>query len=113
MIDWTQVSILREEVGAENFDEIVELFLEEADEVIARLRGAPRYETLEADLHALKGSAMNMEFNYFAGMCQRGETLAAAGRATEVDVSTILQGFLESKQDFVTGPPKPATATGE
>ena len=29
MIDWARVSELRDEVGAEDFDEVVELFLEE------------------------------------------------------------------------------------
>ena len=38
MIDWTRVSELRDEVGAEDFDEVVELFLEEVDEAIKILR---------------------------------------------------------------------------
>ena len=38
MIDWARVSELRDEVGAEDFDEVVELFLEEVDEAIAALR---------------------------------------------------------------------------
>ena len=37
MIDWARVSELRDEVGAEDFDEVVELFLEEVDEAIAAL----------------------------------------------------------------------------
>ena len=32
MIDWNRVAALREEVGAEDFDEVVELFLQEVDE---------------------------------------------------------------------------------
>ena len=38
MIDWASVSELRDEVGAEDFDEVVELFLEEVDEAIIALR---------------------------------------------------------------------------
>ena len=38
MIDWARVSELRDEVGAEDFDEVVELFLEEVEEAIAALR---------------------------------------------------------------------------
>ena len=38
MIDWACVSELRDEVGVEDFDEVVELFLEEVDEAIVALR---------------------------------------------------------------------------
>ena len=31
MIDWTKVTELREEIGDEDFQEVVELFLEEVD----------------------------------------------------------------------------------
>ena len=34
MIDWSRVNELRDEVGAEDFEEVVELFLEEVEEVI-------------------------------------------------------------------------------
>lgn len=37
MIDWARVSERRDEVGEEDFDEVVELFLEEVDEAIAAL----------------------------------------------------------------------------
>ena len=36
MIDWGRVAELRDEVGAENFSEVVCLFLEEADEATQR-----------------------------------------------------------------------------
>ena len=36
MIDWGRVKDLRSEIGAEDFSDVVALFLEEADEVIAR-----------------------------------------------------------------------------
>ena len=38
MIDWARVSELRDEVGEGDFDEVVELFLEEVDEAIAAWR---------------------------------------------------------------------------
>ena len=37
MIDWPRVKELREEVGAEGFGEVVDLFIEEVEEVISKL----------------------------------------------------------------------------
>lgn len=34
MIDWNRAAELREEVGAEDFSEVVDLFLEECDDAI-------------------------------------------------------------------------------
>ncbi|WP_442970022.1 hypothetical protein [Roseovarius sp. ZX-A-9] len=42
MIDWSRVAELRSEIGAEDFDEVVELFLEEVEAEISVLRaGCP------------------------------------------------------------------------
>ncbi len=66
MIDWTRVSELRDEIGAEDFGEIVEIFLEEVEEEISALRDGVENEALEAKLHFLKGSALNLGFADFA-----------------------------------------------
>ncbi len=100
MIDWQRVNTLREEVGAEDFDEVVELFLEEVDEVITKLRGMPDFATLEEDLHFLKGSALSLGFRSFSGLCQVGENLSAEGKADQVDLNEILQNYTQSKQVF-------------
>jgi len=49
MIDW-----------AEDFDEVVELFLEEVDEAIVALRDLTDLSELEPQCHFLKGSALNI-----------------------------------------------------
>ncbi len=83
MIDWQRLRDLKGEIGAEDFGEVVALFLEEADEVVARLTAADTARALERDLHFLKGSALNLGFSELAQICQIGEHKAAAG---EVDV---------------------------
>jgi len=100
MIDWAQVRTLRGEVGEEAFDEVVELFLEEVEEVVTRLRNSPNTASFEEDLHFLKGSAMNLGFVDFAALCQEGEATAAAGRADELDLAPILDSFDASKAVF-------------
>jgi HPt (histidine-containing phosphotransfer) domain-containing protein len=100
MIDWERVKTLCDEVGADEFDEVIELFLEEVDDVIDRLQTAPDLNTLEDDLHFLKGSALGLGFRSFSTLCQAGETLSAKGKAAEVDLQNILDNYAASKQHF-------------
>lgn len=100
MIDWERVKTLCDEVGAEDFDEVVELFLDEVEDVIARLGSAPNLATLEDDLHFLKGSALSLGFVSFSTLCQTGETLSAQGKAAEVNLQEILDNYAASKQHF-------------
>lgn len=100
MIDWERVNTLCDEVGADDFDEVVALFLDEVEDVITRLRSAPDLATLEDDLHFLKGSALGLGFRSFSTLCQAGETMSAQGNAAEVDLRGILDNYTESKQQF-------------
>jgi len=102
MIDWHRVIELRDEVGAEDFPEVVELFLEEVDEVIARLKTAANADTVEADLHFLKGSALNLGFSAFGEACSRGERMAADGRGADVDVGGVVACYEASLSEFNT-----------
>ena len=100
MIEWSRVNELRKEVGAEDFDEVVDLFLEEVEEVIERLRAASDPASLEGELHFLKGSALNLGFRYFSELCQIGETRSARGEASHVDVGEIIASYETSKSVF-------------
>lgn len=102
MIDWGRVKELRDEIGADDFDEVVALFLEEADEVIARISPAAGAKALEADLHFLKGAALNLGFADFAALCQDGERRAAAGD-TNVDIDPVRGCYQGSKIAFGLG----------
>lgn len=102
MIDWAQVGTLRDDIGHDEFVEIVEIFLEEVDDVIDRLRSAPDLQTLGDDLHFLKGSALNLGFSAFSNQCQLGETTSSAGHAAQVDVPKILATYDISKAQFLS-----------
>lgn len=101
MIDWTRVRELCDEVGAEDFDEIVDLFFDEVEEVTDRLRITPHLDALEGDLHFLKGSALSLGFSDFAKLCQHGETASGKGNAEDVDVAIILTAYDASKEMFL------------
>lgn len=102
MIDWARVKDLQDEIGAENFDEVADLFLEEADEAILGLGQTTSAKALESALHFLKGAALNLGFEQLAALCQTGERRAAAGFA-DVDTGEIVAVYDQSKAAFHLG----------
>lgn len=101
MIDWARVKDLREEIGDDDFLEVVALFLEETDEVAAQLEGPPDLETVESRLHFLKGSALNLGLSGLASLCQTGEKSAAMGNAAKVDLSAVTASYKASKAQLL------------
>jgi HPt (histidine-containing phosphotransfer) domain-containing protein len=101
MIDWDRVNELRDEVGAEDFAEVVQMFLEEVEEVMVRLIAAPDQKLYEEDLHFLKGSALSLGFEHFSALCQSGETASANERAGTVDLEEIFESYAASKAEFM------------
>jgi HPt (histidine-containing phosphotransfer) domain-containing protein len=101
MIDWDRVAALRDELGAADFAEVVEMFLSESDDVIARLRAGRPYPTLEAELHFLKGSALNLGFHQLAALCGQGEKRAASGQV--VDLKIVVESYTATRSAFAKG----------
>jgi histidine phosphotransfer protein HptB len=102
MINWAHVEELKSEMQ-DAFDEVVEMFLEEAGEVIGRLENSPTPERYQADLHFLKGAALNLGFDRFAELCAEGEATAAAGEPEGVAVQTIIDTYRASVQELQDG----------
>ncbi len=102
MIEWSRIEELREEIGEEDFEEVVEIFLEEVEDVIALLREGVPDDQLESHLHFLKGSALNLGFKSFSGLCQTGETAAAQGYYGEIDLSDVVSSYELSKTEFLS-----------
>ena len=61
MIDWTRVEELRTDLGAEDFEEITSLFLEEVESRLEILKSGTS-QNLADDFHFVKGSAANINF---------------------------------------------------
>ena len=101
MIDWKRVSELREEVGAEDFDEVVELFLLEVDEEIGQLTTQIAPQTLAEKLHFLKGSALSLGFAEFSQRCAAAEQEMAQTADTSVDIDGIKGSFSASRSQFI------------
>ncbi len=102
MIDWGRVTELRDEIGSDDFGEVVEIFLEEVDEEIEVLRNQTVTDNLESQLHFLKGSALNLGFSEFSRLCQNGESAAASGKGSSVDLAEIVLSYDVSKSEFLS-----------
>ena len=100
MIDWDRVGELRDEIGFDDFREVVELFLEEVDEVVERLMIDPDPTTYEQDLHFLKGSALNLGFREFGALCAAGEQAAAANNG-DIGVAAVIACYRSSRSQFL------------
>jgi len=103
MIDWNRVRELREEIGADAFEEVLDLFLEEVETALSVLRTATKEDDLEAQLHFLKGSALNLGFAALADLCADGEEKSRAAMRDSVDIPGIVSGYETSKAAFLAG----------
>ncbi|MFK7939610.1 MAG: Hpt domain-containing protein [Roseovarius sp.] len=101
MIDWSRVDELRDEIGKEDFDEVVEIFMDEVEETIAVIAGDVPDDQLEGHLHFLKGSALNLGFRDFSSLCQAGETAAAQGQFDLIDLPKVIDSYERSKVEFL------------
>lgn len=103
MIDWKRVSELHAEIGDPDFSEVVELFMEEVDGVIVRLKSDPRPELFAEDLHFMKGCAANLGFSALSALCLTGESRAISGAPESVDLKGIFACYEDSKVAFLRG----------
>jgi histidine phosphotransfer protein HptB len=102
MIEWDRVNELRSEIGAEDFAEVVALFLAEAEDVFARISIAEGPAALEANLHFMKGAALNLGFREVARLCQEGERRAALGDCA-MDLNRLRRSYANSKAELSSG----------
>ena len=100
MIDWNRVSELREEFGDKEFEEVIDLFVDEIDTEITVLEPLQDAGALESRLHFLKGSALNLGFSAFAQICQRAEFAAARGAIDDIDIGAVLSCYYASKSEL-------------
>ncbi len=73
LVNRERLAALRGEIGEDGFEEVVELFLRESEEVVARLGAQGPGAMSEADLHFLKGSALTLGFDELAALCRQSE----------------------------------------
>jgi HPt (histidine-containing phosphotransfer) domain-containing protein len=97
VISSERLNELKSEVGEDDFEEIVALFLAESDGIVGCLRDAPGPAEAEELLHALKGSALNLGFDMLATLCRQGEGQTAGTDAWGPHVDRLLDVYEQSK----------------
>ncbi|MDD9718064.1 Hpt domain-containing protein [Dinoroseobacter sp. PD6] len=103
MIDWARVRELQDEIGAEDFGEIVEVFMEEVEAAIGALPDADKGSELEELMHLIKGCAWNLGFRELGKLCAAGEAAAEAGNGGSVDIDAVMQAFEAAQKVFTEG----------
>ena len=102
MIDLERLRQLEEDFGAEDLDDLIEIFLDETREGLEALaplieQGDP--EALRDQFHFLKGCARNVGASEFADRCERFEKSSAV--ATGADYQ-MLRGDFQAICDWFT-----------
>jgi len=101
MIDWERVSELIDEIGAEDFGEVVELFLDAVDNAIQLLANANGDAVvIEEQMHFLKGAALNLGFGDLAKLCMKGEKAASEGNPDAVSANEVRVTYEGSRTMF-------------
>ena len=103
MVNWDRIRELREEIGEEDFAEVVDLFFAEVEMAIERLGRPATPAERETDLHFLKGSALNLGFDALGGLCEAGESRAASGLLEEAEVRAVIEIYHASRAAFAAG----------
>lgn len=99
MVNWDRISELREEVGEDDLEEVVSLFFEEVEEVLATLDIAAPTE-LPGHLHFLKGSALNIGFAAVSNRCQAEEARLKENPEAACDIKGIQADYSASKSEL-------------
>jgi histidine phosphotransfer protein HptB len=100
MLNWDRIRELRDEIGEEDYAEVIELFFEEVDATISRLTRPGSMCEREADLHFLRGSALNIGFSVLGELCEKGELRAIEGTLDESDIATVINTYAASRDAF-------------
>lgn len=98
MIDWSRLDELSAEIGPDAIAEVVAMFVDEADDVIARLPRQTQAAARQADLHFLKGAALNLGFDVLAQLCDAGERHPDAA-----DIPGIVATYAQSRDMLCAG----------
>lgn len=106
MIDWNRVAELREEVGPEDFAEVVDLFLQEVDEEIQKLSTMMPQDGLSEKLHFLKGGALSLGFSEFSSLCATAEAALTRNPAAAFDIDPLHQSYQSARRVFLSDLPQ-------
>ena len=105
MINTARIQELKDEVGEDDLVEVIALFCEEVEEVLQALDTTPQ-DQMPAQLHFLKGSALNIGLHAVSELCKQQETRLKSDPTALADIGTIRTTYAASKEALL----KPGTS---
>jgi len=106
-VDWDRMTSLRDDIGAEDFADILLMFVAEISEKLDGLTANDAAAT-EADFHFLRGSAANLGFAAMIIACERAEQACRTGQIP--NVPAVLRAFEDALQEARSQLPELAAA---
>jgi HPt (histidine-containing phosphotransfer) domain-containing protein len=100
MINWDRISELRHEVGKDDFGEVLKMFFEEVELVLAGIETSAASGKLLKDLHFLKGSALNLGFDAMSEICRRAEDAVSGGKIDDINCGLIQSAYLDARTEL-------------
>jgi HPt (histidine-containing phosphotransfer) domain-containing protein len=102
-VDWERLNSLRDDIGPEDFADVVLLFIAEIGEKLDDMGRDKTAATVE-DFHFLRGSAANLGFTDMVAACEIAEAACRAGETP--DVAAVAQGFENALSEALTQVPE-------
>ncbi len=96
MLNVARIAELKDEVGEEDFLEVVSLFCEEMEDVLTGLADTALTD-LPEKLHFLKGSALNIGLDQVGQLCAGEETRLKADPTATPDIAAIQTAYAAAK----------------
>lgn len=103
MINWNRINDLTNDIGAENIDEVIEVFLEEVEDVLATLKADCSMNDLRHARHFLRGSAMNLGFDELGKLCTSEDPAGFTNVETAAFIGKMKSVYDASKTEFLSG----------
>lgn len=104
-VDWDRLTSLRDDIGAEDFAEVVLLFFTEIGEKLDQMDAM---SSSAEDFHFLRGSAANLGFTAMVRACEDAEGACKEGRAP--DLAAVVQSYREALDSTRTHVPELSAA---
>lgn len=106
-VDWDHLNALRDDIGAEDFADVVLLFFSEIGERLDGMRAGSALPSAD-DFHFLRGSAANLGFVDMVRACETAEARCRDGAPP--DLPTVLAAFEAALAEVRRGVPELAAA---
>ena len=98
-VNWARIRELRDEIGPDDFDEVVELFLAEVEGALEQL-SCSQDPPDEAEYHFIKSSALNLGFDGLAALCARGEAGMIEAGSADISPGEMSAAFQAEREEL-------------